>query len=135
MIEPVKNKRSMDKELYAAMKKLLPEFARKYCRTKFLDGDRLDRELFDFALTFYNGHQDDPLLSECIGSLIDSIGIYGRQRPFAPPVTRGMINKIYAGESPQLLTSSYEMTKARSNPRLAAKFQYLTVTRKQRKKK
>ena len=135
VIEPVKNKRSMDKELYAAMKKLLPEFARKYCRTKFLDGDRLDRELFDFALTFYNGHQDDPLLSECIGSLIDSIGIYGRQRPFAPPVTREMINKIYAGESPKLLTSSFEMTKARSNPRLAAKFHYLTVTRKQRNKK
>ncbi|MBO6165601.1 MAG: CDP-glycerol glycerophosphotransferase family protein [Eubacterium sp.] len=134
-VEPVKQKRTFDNGLYMAMRELLPEFARNYCRIEFLDQERLDRELFDFVLKYYSEHQDDPLLSECIGSLVDSIGIYGKQRPFAPPVTRGMINKIYAGENPQLLTSSYEMTKARSNPRLAAKFQYLTVTRKQRKKK
>ena len=128
--EPVMTKRDCDSALFESMERLLPAFARDYCHLELRDRDRTDRELFDFALTYYYDHQDDPLFAECIGSLVDSVGTYGRKRPFAPPVTRDMLDRIYRGENPALLTSSYEMTMARSKPRLAEKFRYLVITRK-----
>ena len=131
-IVPVIKKRECDIELFEGMKRLLPAFALEYCRLEFLDRERTTRELFDFALSYYHDHTDDPHLCEFIGSLVDAVGVYGTPRPFAPPVTGEMINRIYQGESPALLTSSFEMTKARSTPRMAEKFEYLTVTRKKR---
>ena len=125
---PVLEPADCDLQLHRAMNRYLPRFARWYAGMKPLDEERLNRDLFHFALTYYDEHKDTPEIAECYGSLIDSIGIHGRKREYAPVITRQMIRKMESGVSLSTLTSSVPMSKARSEKKMAERFAFLAET-------
>ena len=125
-IEPVFNPADCDMQLHASMERCLAGYAAHYCRLPVLDRDRLNRDLFDFALRYFADHQDNPDIAENYGSLLDAVGVYGEKRQFAPPITQKMISSVLGGVSAKMLTTSVEMSAARSDPRLAKRFIYLT---------
>ena len=46
-----------------------------------------DRMLYDFVFQYFNENINNSDFAEKIGSLVDSVSLYGNKREFAPPYT------------------------------------------------
>lgn len=123
-----------DMELHYSMDKCLALFAKQYLRLEVLDRGKLQKELYDFALVYFHENPADEMFAECLGSLIDSVTLYGEKQEFAPAVTEEMLSRIEKGEKVGALTRSVPMTLKRSDEKLAERFVYLTEVLPKEKK-
>lgn len=94
VIEPIIENKAYDDELYAGMCELLPKFAKEYAKLDLLFPEDTDHRLFDYVLDYYNNNLDNQTYIEQIGTLIDSVQIYGEKRQFAPPFTLDTIDSF-----------------------------------------
>ncbi len=103
-----------DRELYEALMKYMPQFARDLCGLDLVDTDGTRRLLFDFGLSFFHNNRKDPMVKEIISQLYDSTSIYGSRTEFAPPMTvKDVYNKLVRGQKFQ--TGSMALSLERSN--------------------
>ncbi|MBR6270829.1 MAG: CDP-glycerol glycerophosphotransferase family protein [Lachnospiraceae bacterium] len=114
-IVPVIEPLNCDTELFAAMEKLLPEFAERYSQLGLSDYENTDRRLFDFIIDYYWDNKQNPFIYENIGSLIDSVAIYGPKNEFARPYTSEDLENFKNGVPRGRGTMSMVMSYARMN--------------------
>ena len=76
-----------DKALHEAFSYYLPQFARDFYSMELLDEDTAEKELFDFAMRYFQESTTDPCIVDNVGHLKDSVELYGKVREFAPPIT------------------------------------------------
>lgn len=107
-----------DKELYDSMQRILPEFAKKYAGLELKEPEATDRALFDFALEYYKANVENETFAENIGTLIDSVALYGKKREYAPAYTMEDLNKFANKELTRgqgIVTTNISMSATRSN--------------------
>ena len=117
-IEPIINPIPYNEELFEAMQDILPEFARRYVNLPLLHPDDTNHRLYDFVLDYYSENLDNPELIEQVGTLVDSVSLYGDKRQFAPPFTMDILDKFQTEElyrSSMMVTSSITMSYTRSD--------------------
>ncbi|MCM1561781.1 MAG: hypothetical protein NC123_19945, partial [Butyrivibrio sp.] len=83
-IEPVLEPCENSAGLHEALERCLPEFARLYVRLDFRDEDAIDHALFDFGLSYFHRHPNDPVWIRYFACLKDSVGAYGELAEWAP---------------------------------------------------
>lgn len=84
-VEPVIVPCENNMELHEAMEKCLPEFARKYVGLDFQNEEAIDRALFDFGLSYFHRHPNDPIWIKFFAGLKDSVSAFGKPIEWAPP--------------------------------------------------
>ena len=113
-LEPVE----YDKSLFDSMQRLLPEFAERYTKLDIDERIQLDRMAFEFALDYFKNNRNNLEFANQIGSLVDSVTLFGDKREFAPGFTEEMLdllrNKVVARNSLSL-TSSITMSYVRTS--------------------
>ncbi len=87
VVEPVIEENENDKELQEAMEEYLPKFASDYVSLDFLDEDGCDYACFDFGLSYFHRHQNDPIWLKCFTQLKYAETTFGRRTEWAPPMT------------------------------------------------
>ncbi|MBO4983648.1 MAG: CDP-glycerol glycerophosphotransferase family protein [Clostridia bacterium] len=87
VVEPVIEENENDKELQVAMEEYLPKFATDYVSLDLLDEDGCDRACFDFGLSYFHRHPNDPMWLKCFTQLKDSATTFGKRTEWAPPMT------------------------------------------------
>lgn len=112
-IEPVLEPCEYNSELYLALERCLPEFARAYVRLDLRDEDAINRAMFDFGLSYFHRHPDDPIWSKYFACLKDSTGVYGDLIEWAPKNTWGDILKSICGK--KFITKNYKWSIRRSS--------------------
>ncbi|MCH5252417.1 MAG: CDP-glycerol glycerophosphotransferase family protein [Lachnospiraceae bacterium] len=117
-IEPIITPISYDKNLFDSMERILPEFARQYAALDLQDPENTDRLLYEFALDYYGENLTNEFFAENIGSLVDSVALYGKKREYAPPYTMEDLDllqekELFRGSS--VLTTSISMSVTRSD--------------------
>ena len=118
VIRPVIEPIPCNQSLFDSMDRLLPLFARRYAALNLRYPEDTDGMLYDFLFTYYAEHVDDPSFAAEIGSLVDSITLYGDKREFAPPFTGALLDKFAAKEAVRTsltVTTSISMSVARSD--------------------
>lgn len=86
-ITPVILPRKNDDELHKAFSRYLPQFAHDLYSQPLQDSDRMDRELFNFAMDYYSRRSTSPIVANSVGPLKDSVSQYGIEQEFAPKIT------------------------------------------------
>lgn len=84
-VEPVIIPCENSMELHEAMERCLPEFARRYVRLNFQEEEAIDRALFDFGLSYFHRHPNDPIWIKFFAGLKDSVSAFGEPIEWAPP--------------------------------------------------
>lgn len=116
-IEPVIIPISYNVSLYDSMERLLPEFARQYAALPLKEQEDTDRLLYEFALDYYQENRTNEKFAESIGSLVDSVALYGKKREYAPPYTMEDLDRLQEKEvfrGSAVLTTSISMSYTRS---------------------
>ena len=124
-IEPVIIPISYDKNLFDSMERILPEFARQYAALDLQNPEDTDRLLFEFALDYYSENLTNEVFAENIGSLVDSVALYGKKREYAPPYTMEDLDllqekEVFRGSS--VLTTSISMSVTRSSKEVRERY-------------
>ena len=112
-IEPVLEPCEYNSELYLALEQCLPEFTRAYVRLDLRDEDAINRAMFDFGLSYFHRHPDDPIWSKYFAGLKDSTGVYGELIEWAPKNTWSDILKSIYGK--KFITKNYKWSIRRSS--------------------
>lgn len=127
-VVPVKEKADCDTELFHSLSVRLLQFCDDYLEESFEDREGLGRDLLKFSLEYFRNNQADPVLINTIAPLIDAVGLFGEKREFAPPFTKETVDKIVEKEvNPIDVTSSVEMSVARSEKEVQDYYHYRTV--------
>ena len=124
-VEPVITPINCNLELYEAMQSILPEYAKEYAYLELKDRESLDHMLYDFALNYYLENRDNPYLGRHIGTLIDSVALYGKKRQFAPPLTLHDLERLQNREITRgnsKLSTAITMSVARTEPDVQEKY-------------
>ena len=122
VIEPIQ----CDEELNYSLERFLKQFCVDFydSESQYNDEETLERELFDFSFNYYAEHQEDDLIfTECLGSLVDSVGTYGDKREFAPPFSKQMLEDLADGIPIGKLTYSLPITLNRSSEKNIAEYE------------
>lgn len=122
VIEPIQ----CDEELQYSLERFLKQFCVDFydSESEYDDEETLERELFDFSFNYYAEHQeDDPIFTECLGPLVDSVGTYGDKREFAPPLSKQMLDDLADGIPIGRLTYSLPITLNRSTEENIAEYE------------
>ena len=117
VIKPVIEPIPCNESLYDSMNRILPLFASRYAELELRYPEETDAMLYDFLFMYYTEHVDDPAFAAEIGSLIDSITLYGDKREFAPAFTQETLDKFASKELARtslMVTTSISMSVARS---------------------
>lgn len=122
-IEPVRNKILYDKELFEAIKKHLPKFVRKISSLDFIaEKESLGRLISTAELHWYDQHQDDPVLVNSLGHLLDNVSIQGNPKEFAPQLSFTdlpmALTSLLQGKNSNSYTSSIIMSLCRSDEKI-----------------
>lgn len=112
-IEPVLEPGEYNPELYLAMERCLPEFAREYVRLDLRDEDAINRAMFDFGLSYFHKHPNDPIWLKYFACLKDSVGAYGELVEWAPERKWSDILKSICGK--KFITKNYKWSIRRSS--------------------
>ncbi len=97
-VEPVIVPVHYQEELFSSMERLLPEFASKYAELELKNPEDTDHLLYEFVFDYFNKNADNPKFAEAVGSLYDSVSLYGVKREFAPPYTDEQLDKLFEKE-------------------------------------
>lgn len=108
---------SYNVSLFDSMERMLPEFARQYAALELHNPEDTDRLLYEFALDYYQENRTNEKFAESIGSLVDSVALYGKKREYAPPYTMEDLDRLQEKEvfrGSAVLTTSISMSYIRS---------------------
>ena len=122
---PVTEPIEYEMTLFESMQKILPAFAEQYTDLKIRDYIEFDRQLFEFAMDYYNNNLKDPEFAGQIGSLVDSVAVYGGKREFAPAYTQNTLDLLHdqiIRRNSMGLTTSITMSYVRSNEEVQARY-------------
>lgn len=86
LMEPVIQESDYHKLVYDGLSVYLPRFARDYARMDFQDEDAIDHALFDFGLSYFHRHPNDPIWLQFIAPLKYSETMHGDPVLWAPPM-------------------------------------------------
>ena len=130
-VVPIKKKADCDMDLLDSLNERLPQFTEDYLDLPFDDPDTLGRELLKFSLNYFKENQTDEVIIDTIASLIDAVGLFGDKREFAPKLNKEILDLLYVEKQVALIdvTSSIEMSIARSDKEVQDYYEYLTVTK------
>lgn len=95
---PVTEEIVCEQDLFYAMEKYLPEFAKEYCTLPLTDRDTTGRGLIDFAISWYAEHPEWEGFTEVLAKLVDSVEMYGNKTAFAKALTMNELDEIAAGK-------------------------------------
>ena len=110
-VVPIKNPAKCDIELFYATKKYLLQYVEDIYTLIIKNEDNLERELFDFAVSYYMENQNNPIFAETIAPLAYSEWLNGEIQEYAPAFTTKSIQEIFEGkETIQQYTKSRDMS-------------------------
>ncbi|MBC9953859.1 CDP-glycerol glycerophosphotransferase family protein [Leucobacter sp. cx-42] len=109
-IVPVVTPREYDEELFEAMERLLPEFARRFARLEFLDPKAAQRDSFHAAFEEIRRHPNNPAFRARIAHLRDAVQLGGAEREFAPAMSTRDFASYMRGRPVGEMTSSLQMS-------------------------
>ncbi|MCR4594587.1 MAG: CDP-glycerol glycerophosphotransferase family protein [Clostridiales bacterium] len=124
-IVPVKVPIQCDKDLFNAMEHLLPEYAKRFSSLDLENSFSVDKQLFDSLLYYYSDHTDDPFIYQNVGTLVDSVSMFGEKRVFARPYTDEDIENFRNGIPRTRGTLSVTMSYMQSEPLTKIKYDEL----------
>ncbi len=113
-IVPIKEENPLcNMELYQAMERYLPQFARDTYTTTLLDEKEFDVSLCSFGLGYFKKNVKDRIFKTVLAKLYDSVSVYGTMREFAPRLT---IKEVYrkVRDDEYILTKSFPLSLERS---------------------
>lgn len=117
VIKPVIVPIPYNEKLFASMNAILPEFAKRYASLEFMYPNDINHLLIEFMFHYYTKNLTNLNFASQIGTLVDSVTLYGNKRELAPAFTMETLDqleeRIVARESMKL-TSSVTMSVARS---------------------
>ena len=114
-----------DKELFASMESLLPEFAARYAALDLKMPEDTDRMLYDFVLSYQTDHETDPEFIRDMGSIEDTPAMYARRREFAPAFSMKDLDQFadkLKGRSDKAVTSSTVMSVLKSDEEVRKRY-------------
>lgn len=121
-VVPVIEEIECDTALFHAMEKCLPAFCEDVYGSGLLDEDTLDRALYEYGLVYYRETQDDPMIVNNLGKLVDAVGTYGKKAEFAPAFSMSDMGKIGRGAAVGSFTKSAKISLERSQPEAVEEF-------------
>ncbi len=124
-IVPVITPIPYEENLYESMQNLLPVFAERYASLGLHDPEDTDRLLYDYALNYYENNLGNETFAKNIGTLVDSVALYGKKREYAPPYTMEILEDFKEkkiGRGAASLTTSISMSYARSSRAVQEKY-------------
>lgn len=130
-VVPVKRPADCDMELLKSLNERLLQFADDFMDLPLYDRDSLGRELLKFSLNYFKENQTDEVIIDTIAGLIDAVGLFGDKREFAPKLDKETIDMLLVEKQISMMdvTSSIEMSIARSDKEVQDYYEYLTVTK------
>ncbi len=117
-IVPIITERENNPRLHKALEKYLVQFCYDFYQLDLLDEDLLERELFHFALKYFNKSPNDKYIANNLGPLKDAVTLFGSDKEFAPPLTKKFLLQRLKGEHFKTKTKSIKMSLARSTMRM-----------------
>ena len=121
-IDPVLEPCDNSSELHEAMERCLPEFARAYVRIDFRDEDAINRAMFDFGLSYFHRHPNDPIWLKYFACLKDSVGAYGELVEWAPRRTWKDVFMSICGK--KFITRNYKWSVRRSSKSIRKAYRF-----------
>lgn len=125
VIEPVIVPIPYNKKMFDSMNRILPEFAKRYAELPLLHPEDTDRLLYDFVFKYYSDNTKNVKFAEKIGTLIDSVSLYGNKRELAPAYTMEnleLFEEKKIGKASMMITSNPEMSFVRSDVEVQERF-------------
>ena len=127
-VEPVLVPVNYDVRLFDSMDRLLPEFAREYAKLDLMTPEDTDHLIYDFVFDYFKNNQEDPDFAEQIGTLLDSVSLYGKKREFAPGYTKKDLDMFRSGEFTRgqgIFTSNIAMSAVRTEDSVLREYKEL----------
>lgn len=97
-VEPVIVPVHYQEELFSSMERLLPEFADRYAALELKNPEDTDHLLYEFVFKYFKENSSNPKFAEEVGTLHDSVALYGTKREFAPAYTEENLDKFFEKE-------------------------------------
>ena len=117
-VVPVKSPIPYDAKLFNSMERVLPVFASKYAELEMTYPEDTDHLVYEFVFDYFKDNKEDPAFAEDLGSLYDSVSLYGRKREFAPAYTKENIEKFRTEELTRgqgIITTNIAMSATRTD--------------------
>lgn len=86
-IEPVITPCDNNQDLHANFEKNFAQFARDYCALDIQDEETILHYLYNFGVSYFHKHKNQPIFLEVLGNLKDSVTMGGKVEEYAPPIT------------------------------------------------
>jgi len=114
-----------NENLFDSMERILPQFAQEYVSLKLDNPEDTDRLIYEFALNYYQSHLTQEFMVENLGTLIDSVAMYGKKREYAPAFTMETVERFAKKElarGSSAVTSSISMSATRATSSVREKY-------------
>lgn len=121
-IEAVMVPVSYDRNLFDAMRTLLPRMAKQYAMLNLADPIGTDRKLYDFLLEYYEENKASKLIAENMGGLKYSQSMYGERIEFAKEYGLSDLDSFKNGIPRGKGTNSITMSYARAADEFKVKY-------------
>lgn len=122
IIEPVIVPCENDSKLHELLEKYLPQFAHDYAKMELENEDAIGSALFDFSLSYFHRHPNDPVWINCFAQLKDSVAAYGKVREWAPAMTWGDVMAAIKGQ--KFSTNNMDWSIKRSSKSIQKAFNF-----------
>lgn len=86
-IEPVITPCDNNQDLHANFEKNFAQFAKDYCALDIQDEETILHYLYNFGVSYFHKHKNQPIFLEVLGNLKDSVTMGGKVEEYAPPIT------------------------------------------------
>lgn len=116
-VVPVIVQKENNRKLHESMEKNIVKFAKDLYSLNLLEEKEIDREIYNFALSYYRENPTDPYILENIAPLKDAIALNVKEREYAPELSMRSFLNIFKGEKIEKNTTNLEMTLGRSKKR------------------
>lgn len=115
VVKPIIYKKQNNHELHLCLEKNIAKFATDLYSLHLLDEDDIEREMYNFSLTYYSNNPNDYYIINNIAPLKDSVTLNTQEREYAPKLTIGSFFNILKGKKIEKNTTNLDMTLGRSN--------------------
>lgn len=128
VIKPVIVPIPYNEKLFASMNAILPEFAKRYASLPFMYPNDINHLLIEFMFHYYTKNLTNLNFASQIGTLVDSVTLYGNKRELAPAFTMETLDQLEEGvvtRESMKLTSSITMSVARSTAKVQERYRQM----------
>ena len=117
-IIPIINKKNIDEEFYDNLYYNIIEFYNDFNKLVLKDREKIERELFDFSLKYFNKNSNDKFITYNMGDLI-VFDDNGKRNIYAPPIKiKDLFSEIFLNKSFKDKTQNIQMSLKRSSKRI-----------------